>query len=299
MKKKIITMTLTGLMGLSFSSSVGAAFAPGTATFPRPEPHIHKIADLDATCTAAMDNLFLSIWMDPGMWVATGIDMLATNANNTKTVDAKEAIEELEKSLEGSGSSNGSSDGTAQDASTAQTYTPEVVSDVIDGEVSVVVEVSEKTNNELFDSVRSEITEYLTATSDADIKGDCTNKDSDCTKVRQNEWLLASVTLASATADKVLETTVKSGEKDETNENGETSTTSGGNTPLAAHFQGLASDFNSQTVPTGMYDAMANIVLDTHRQINEANALMGRDLEAQGLRGVVETGVQKLNETEG
>ena len=39
-----------------------------------------------------------------------------------------------------------------------------------------------------------------------------------------------------------------------------------------------------------MYGAMAEIVLDTHRQMNEANALLGRDLEDQGLRAAHESG---------
>ena len=225
------------------------------------------------------------------MWVATGIDMLATNQNRTKTVKAKDAINQLKEALEGGSGCSGDSDSTTTDATTSETYTPE--------DIQVVIDLSEKKSADLFESVRQEITRYVFATADADIKGDCTGKDTDCAEMRQNQWLLASVTLASATADKILETTVKSGEQDQTNESGQTTTTSGGTTPLKGHFASLAADFNRQTVPTGMYDAMANIVLDTQRQMNEANALLGRDLEAQGLRNVSETGLKNLNETEG
>ena len=74
---------------------------------------------------------------------------------------------------------------------------------------------------------------------------------------------------------------------------------SGGNTTLTAHFQKLAANFNSQTSPTGLYNRMADIVLDTHRQVNDANALLGRDLEASGLRVINETGPALLtNPTE-
>ena len=43
---------------------------------------------------------------------------------------------------------------------------------------------------------------------------------------------------------------------------------------------------------------MAQIVLDTHAHINDANALMGRDLEATGLLGAYETGAVLLNQEE-
>ena len=60
----------------------------------------------------------------------------------------------------------------------------------------------------------------------------------------------------------------------------------------------MAASFNAQKSPTQLYNAMAGIVLDTHRQINEANALLGRDLEAQGLRTARETGTVLFTRSE-
>ena len=302
MRNKVIVLTLAGLLGVSFSAE---AYRKGVSVFPGTPISTHTFSETLCSLTPGdpvttyqgfitgqpMDNWVFTLWGDPGMWVATGIDMLATNKNRTKTVKAKNAINQLKEALEGGSGCNGGSDSTAADADTSETYTPE--------NIQVVIDLSEKSSADLFESVRQEITRYVFATADADIKKGCSNKDTECAEERQNQWLLASVTLASATADKILETTVKTGEQDQTDENGQTTTTSGGTSPLNAHFESLAADFNKQTVPTGMYDAMANIVLDTQRQMNEANALLGRDLEAQGLRNISETGLRNLNETEG
>lgn len=298
MKNKVIVLALAGALGVSFSAE---AFKKGVSTYPGTAIETHIFSETlckQPTTYAgllpaakAKDNIVFTLWGDPGMWAATGIDILATNKNRTKTVKAKDAINKLKEALEGGSGSSGSSDSTTTDADTAEIYTPE--------NIEAVIELTEKKSDDLFESVRQEVAHFSFATADADIKKDCTNKDSDCAEERQNQWLLASVTLASATADKILETTVKSGEQDKTDENGQTTTqTTGATTPLKAHFEKLASDFNGQTVPTGMYDAMANIVLDTHRQMNEANALLGRDLEAQGLRSITETGHKNLKETE-
>ena len=302
MRNKILTLTLAGLLCSSFIAEADfGRFKKGVSVYPGTpiEQHIfseslcNNYAGIVSGVPGAdlvSDNMIFTLWGDPGMWVATGIDILATNQNRTKTVKAKKAIKKLKEALEGGGGCNGGADSTATDALTAETYTPETV--------SVVIELTEKKSEDLFRSVREEVTRYLTSTPDADVKGSCVNKDSDCALNRRNEWMVASVTLASATADKILETTVKSGGQSQTKTSGQTTTTTG-STPLVAHFQKLAADFNRQTVPTGMYDAMATIVLDTQRQLNEANALLGRDLEAQGLRSVIGTDAKNLNETEG
>ena len=214
---------------------------------------------------AAVDCAYLqcpwmpfSIWLDPGMIAATGIDLLATKKHDERTIDAADAVEKLKASLEGC-SKGGASDGedTSGDAALAATYTPQINVD--------------QSNKDLFDATRDALNEYLFETAAGDIKSGCTQSDKDCATARQSEWLLASVTLASATADKVLDQTFKNGK-------------------LEGHFQSLAAGFNSEKTPMGLYNQMANIVLDTHRQINDANALLGRDLEAQGLRAVRETG---------
>ena len=65
------------------------------------------------------------IWIDPAMTVATGIDYFATKNQQEKTVDASDAISQLEEAL-GSSSGSGSSSGggsTSGDTSTATAYT--------------------------------------------------------------------------------------------------------------------------------------------------------------------------------
>ena len=241
------------------------------------------------------------IWIDPAMTVATGIDYFATKNQQEKTVDASDAISQLEEALGSSSGSGGSSggDSTSGDTSTATAYT-------VDSIISQI-EVKKGSANSTFENTRNAIKEYLFETPSPDIKGTCDRSDKDCAVDRQNEWLLASVTLASATADKVLDQTAKKNVKDGKTEaektedekgDGDTKTTGGGATTLTAHLQKLASNFNAQTTPMGLYNKMADIVLDTHRQVNDANALFGRDLEAQGLRVVSESGAVLLGETE-
>ena len=170
-----------------------------------------------------------------------------------------------------------------------------------------VIEVSENKNPQtLFNSVRQAVQEYVFETTAPDIKGECAQSDKDCAIARQNEWLLASVTLASATADKVLDQTAKKNvqdarteaEKSEDDQEKEQAS-GGGGTSLTGHFSSLAANFNAAKSPMDLYNAMANIVLDTHRQANDANALMGRDLEATGLRVINETGPESLTEETG
>ena len=238
------------------------------------------------------------VWIDPAMTIATGIDYMATKDHQEKTVDAKDAISQLEEALEG-GSGGGSCGGgsTSGDTSTATVYTADMI--------LAQIEVTKGNAGTMFENTRDAVKEYLFETPSPDIKGECTQSDKDCAEQRQAEWLLASVALASATADKVLDQTAKQNvqdgqtqaEKPEDKQGeGDTQTKGGGATTLTAHFNELASNFNAQTSPTGLYNRMADIVLDTHRQVNDANALMGRDLEAQGLRVVVESGPVLLTE---
>ena len=240
----------------------------------------------------------VSVWIDPGIAIATGLDYMATKEVMERHIDASDAIEQLEEAIGGDGSGGGGgsgSGGTSEDASAAAVYAPE--------DVVAVIQMGSVSAKELFTKMRSTIGEYLFETTSPDINGECALSDRDCAVERQKEWLLASLTMASATADKVLERTSKVGEdqqteaekSDDEKEGKDTNKkTSGGGTSLAGQLNSLASNFNSQTTPMGMYNALADIVLDTHRHVNDANALMGRDLEAQGLRATYESGVVSL-----
>ncbi len=232
-------------------------------------------------------------WIDPAMTLATGADAWVTSEKlGERTVKAGEAIKQLEKALGGgSGGGSSGSSGTSGDSSLATVYTAD--------QVIAQIELTKVSDEKIFENTRQAVQEYLFETPDAAIKGDCDLDDKSCATQRQNEWLLASVTLASATADKVLnmsakqdakdsQTTAEESEDEKSKEN--TKTTDKETLSLEKHFEKLAENFNKQTSPTGLYNRMADIVLDTHRQINDVNALMGRDLEASGLRIINETG---------
>jgi len=231
------------------------------------------------------------------MIAATLLEVGVNAIQGDRTIDAANAIKKLEEALKGKGGQGGSNGGSASgNASLATVYT--------DDHILSVIELSENKNPQaLFDKVRTAVKEYVFETSASDIKGGCGQSDKDCAIERQKEWLLASVTLASATADRVLDQTAKKNvqdartdaEKAEDDQEKEKAS-SGGGTSLTGHFSSLAANFNAAQSPMDLYNAMANIVLDTHRQANDANALMGRDLEAQGLRIINETGPVLLTE---
>ena len=271
MKKKTIALMTVMMMG---------TFSAGAVGVPLCQP------------------LGLHTWNDAAMAAATMFDYAATQENQEKHVDAKDAIEKLEKSLKGNGGQGSSNGGCSASPAVATIYT--------DDHIRSVIENSENAEPKTqFDTVRTAVKEYLFETPELNGQ-DCQDSDKDCAVLRQNEWLLASVTLASATADKVLAQTAKQNVKDgrtdaeRSEDDDETEdSTGGGGTPLTGHFKQLANQFNAAKAPADLYNAMAAIVLDTHRQSNDANALMGRDLEAQGLRVINETGTIPLAEGTG
>lgn len=315
-KQKLLTISAVALISFSAARSYGFAIIGsilptleaasnniGLATIAH-HTHLFPACVLlppgGPLCANVTDVPYVSLWLDWLLAGVTALDYGASLAQGDRTIDAKDAIKKLEKALEG-GSGGGSSggSGTSGDSSIAAAYTADMI--------MAQIEVTKGTADKVFENTRDAIKEYLFETPAPDIKGECTQSDKDCATARQNEWMLASVALASATADKVLDQTAKKNVKDGKTEaeksedeqgNGDTATTGGGTTTLTGHFQKLASNFNAQTSPTGLYNRMADIVLDTHRQINDANALMGRDLEAQGLRAVTETGPVLFEETE-
>ena len=273
MKSKLL-LTTGLLVGMTFSSvqagwlipsMTGANMGDGIAIF-NPGGH-----DLLACCSMTLctcpDDIpaYLSIWIDPLMAVATALDWAATKSHDERTIKSSEAIQKLEEALKGYDESV-CWVSLALDDSVAAIYTTE--------NIQAVISVKETKWKNLFKEVRTEVEEYLFETPNGKIKGDCTMTDVECAIERQNEWMLASTTLASATADKVLDKTARGEEE----------------TSMKQHFERLRDHFNSKKTPMDMYGAMAEIVLDTHRQMNETNALLGRDLEAQGLRAAHETG---------
>ena len=273
--------------GMIIPSGAKTVIYPGITVL---APSIHRIP-IVAEATSDFPSV-VSVWIDPGMAVVTGLDYAASESQKERTIKAKKAIQQLEEAL-GGGSGGGTSGGvgTSGDSLLATVYTAD--------QVAAKIEVKKVSAEQMFENTRQAVQEYLFETPDATIKGECDLDDKSCATQRQNEWLLASVTLASATADKVLDMTAKQdvadgqtvAEKSQDEQStGDTGTTGGGITTLTAHFQKLASNFNAQTSPTGLYNRMADIVLDTHRQINDANVLLGRDLEMSGLRIINETG---------
>lgn len=308
-KQKLLTLSAIGLIGFSSVSVRGGMFIPSMTLAEMwggisvMTPSLHLCADL-VSCTAATAlpdvPYIVTIWFDPGMLAATLLENGVTALQGDRTIDAADAIKKLEEALKGGsrGGDKGSGD-TSGDDTEATVYTPDMILSQI--------EVKNIEADKMFENTRNAIKDYVFETASSDIKGDCSQSDKDCAVARQNEWLLASVTLASATSDKVLDQTAKKNVKDgkteaekseEEKSEGDTQTTGGGETTLKGHFKKLESDFNSATSPMDLYNQMAKIVLDTHRQVNDANALLGRDLEAQGLRVIVETGPVLLDKTE-
>ena len=273
MKSKLL-ITTGLLMGMAVSPVQAGMFIPsmsvasmsaGIALFD-PGSHFTPICCAAIGCPCPDVPSFASIWIDPLMAVATALDWAATKSHDTRTVKAGDAIQKLEDALKPLDKKEACWVELALDDSVATIYTTE--------NIQAVISAKKTRWDRLFKNIRTEVEEYLFETPDGKIKGDCTMSDRDCAIERQNEWMLASTTLASATADKVLDKTARGEEE----------------TSMKQHFERLKKHFKSRNIPADMYAAMAEIVLDTHRQMNEANALLGRDLEAQGLRAAHESG---------
>ena len=284
MQKKLLTMTAMALMLGYVVPANALEFVSGVSVFGSVKDHIITACNpITAIAGSVTDNRFITFWGDPGMWVATGIDIAAINAQKGATVDAKKAIKQLKEALgeeEGGSGSGGSSSSTAT-PSTATVYAPELI--------LTQLNITQKDGATVFNSTREAVEDFLYKVHDPE----CSGSERDCNIIRQNKWLLASVTLAAATADKILSLTANQERVKNVSQKGTTS--------LIKHFQQLAKDFNGQTTPTGMYNIMAEMVLDTHRQVNEANVLLARDLEMQSLSAVRETEVTgiKRSDSEG
>lgn len=260
--KNLFSLTLITLLGLSMAANA----VPNGYGIIVPSPTEHQPGCCDAPfqptgCIPCADiipgvGLMVSIWADPGMILATGLDLAATKKQQKKSVDAEKALQQLEQNL-GGGCSGSKSQG--EDTSLVNQDTVPVVP--FD---AVVIE------NGSFDEVRQAINDFIF------YSNDCQN---DCVVERQNTWLLTSLALAAATGDRLL-----AASKDE-KPDGQT---------LTSEFEALATNFNGQTSPMQLWGASSQITLHTHIQQNDINALYARDLEMNALNGVHESEDTKI-----
>lgn len=212
---------------------------------------------LAISCVACSPDVpfALSIWIDYATAMATALDAAATWSQTDRTIDAQDAVSQLEESL-GGGCSGGAKDSEVSLPTNAmEVFAPQIVVDALD-------------NYEDLESVRQAVEDYVFENDSSDINGECKDAHNKCAENRQNTWALLSVSLAQAMADKMLNNS-----EDMTN-----------------HFKELADQFNAQTSPMGMWGAMSAITLDTHVQMNDINALYARDLEMTALGGLNNSG---------
>ncbi len=126
MKKKLLTMTAMALMFGCVTSAMAGIKLIGTSTLPGDDPGLHSTPTV---CDKTINNPLVTMWGDPGMWVATGLDLLATGTHKGRIIDAKKAIKQLKKALgeeEGGKGSGGGSPSTAE-PSTATVFAPELI----------------------------------------------------------------------------------------------------------------------------------------------------------------------------
>ena len=279
MNKKIL-FSLTTLLSISVTSSA-LAFGQGTgiSLFTEAEVTLHS-----NPCTVdfpppkapvcADYNTFSTIWLDPGLILATGLDLAATMNQDKRVIDCQKALDKLEASV----GKKSTGDGT--DASDTS-LSPEDSVVVAPSEVVEVLNVAPldmkvHDKEDWFDSVRSAVENYVFYTDDC--------KD-DCVLERQNTWLLTSVAMAAASGDKILASTKGTG---------------GTGDKISNEFSELANNFNAQdqNSPMAMWGNSSRITLHTHVQQNDINALYARDLEMNGLKGVRDSEDARLLEND-
>lgn len=289
MNKKTIFSLTTALCLAAVTGAYAMPVGTGIALI-GVEEHGSPSCVLDPVCMAGdltpPYNFYTSIWLDPGLIAATGLDLLATMDQNERIIDCEDALDELDETL---GSNYSTTPNTTTSNNEDNTNTS------LSGQDTVVVAPDEIVNilkddnlkisvvakDDLFDSVRSAVENYVFYTDNMDL-GACGDlKPEDCILERQNTWLLTSVTMAAATGDKLLAATKAKGGKD----------------PLEDEFEDLVAKFNgeeNQNNPTGMWSSSSQITLHTHIQQNDINALYARDLEMNALNGVRESDDTRL-----
>lgn len=311
MKKSILlsTMALGCLMGWSVNSWAFTCNTPvsGWAFFTETmlqehdwklnqcekDPETHQLCNAATCCypAAKMDLApkpgFLTMWIDPGMTLATAADAAVTYFQHKKSIKMDDALEDLQKYLEAADTKAGEDKETSLAAKEIDLLAPDLVIGTLQDDSSS------------FEDIRSAVIAETFQT------GTC-NKD--CAEEKQSSWLLASVELSRAMADKVVVHT----------------------DDMEAYFQALTDDFNRTTPialhqnadqtgtddaaaqtqsetaetpttnvntqsPKIMWGHMAAITVDTLTQVNDLNVLYARDLEMHGLAGIHESGTIKIS----
>ena len=190
MKRKILVSLTTALM-VATANVAGAAPNGWGIVVPSPSEHTPVCCDpISPVCPSPPCSdvipgvgVLVSVWLDPGMIIASGLDLLATKSQDERIIDCQDALDELEDALGGSCSGSGSSGTTTS----------------LSGEDSVVVApdvvVKATTEADPFTTTRQEVEKYL-------FYSDSCKED--CVLERQNTWLLNSIEMAAAAGDKLL-----------------------------------------------------------------------------------------------
>ena len=291
MKKLMLVLLSTSLLASVPAQAIFSGMGPGWTVFDEPKIHVKCCSSGDCPC--GMDFVW-SMWIDAVNAAAIGLDALATWAQSDKTVDAQCALCQLNASIgaelpdycssvedcdiasyEAMAPTTSTESESGESGSTTPNLTPEDM-DVLAPQIvvdSVEAMQTKATKGEAkFDEVRDAVEDYVFETTDSSINGSCKGSDKECAVERQNTWALVSITLAEASADKLL----KNAED------------------MSGHFQGLLDTFNAQKTPIDMWGAMNGITLDTQKQMNDINALYARDLEMTALTGINESGTKKV-----
>lgn len=250
--KKSILLSVTSALLLTISTQSNATcVGTGWAMWDHPDHIVPGCCPVEPCPNIpCIDSLIpVTMWFDPGLILASALDALATYSERDRTIDAKDALAELEDSLGGSCSGSGTDTGTEE--SLTQTDSVPIAPDVV---LKVLDE-----GDGLY-AVRASIEGYVFAEGSS-------QEEEDTFLERQNTWLLTSLALGIATADKLLDASSN----------------------MTSDYETLKSDFNGQTSPKGLWGSSAKITLHTHIQQNDINVLYSRDLEMNGLNGIRES----------
>lgn len=259
MKKTILLSAASALMLSICVNAQAGCIGTGWSMW---DSALHTPACCPPNCpygnTCVDKNYFVTAWVDPALAIATGLEALATYAQREKTVKADKALAQLEQYLGGGCSGSGADQQETSDTSLSGTdsvpVAPEVVLQPVDGPGS-------------FDAIRQATEEYLFVPENCTEDSSDDRCDENAIMERQSTWLLTSISLASATGDKLL-----AASKD-----------------MISQYQDLVADFNGQNGPQGMWGSSSKITLHTHVQQNDINALYARDLEMNALLGIRES----------
>ena len=265
MKRKILlSLTTAFVLTMSFGAhavpkGLGLVMMNGTPTYHFTACKGTGIVDQSCNVDPAW---VVSMWFDPGMIIASALDLAAVKSQDEKTVDTQDALDELEEHL-GTDSSGGSCGGGKTSLSDADT------SAMVPDEVVAALDMEAVKEKDVFDEVRGAVENYLFYSGQT-LSG-CTEnlKPEDCILERQHTWLLTSIVVAATTGDRLLARTID----------------------MSADYAALTSVGQS---PKAMWAGNSKITAHTHIQQNDINALYARDLEMNALNGIRESDSVRL-----